>query len=271
MKNIKLIVTDMDGTFLNSYYQMSPEFPQIYQELKKRKILFVPASGRQMAGITRYFPDIQEEIGFIAENGGYVINKNKEILVDRMPEHFAKDILDEVHKIPGARAVISAKEQAYYDTDDQEFIRFLSQYYLKNKRIQDFGEVSKDSIFKIAVFHPEGSEQHLYPYLKKFEEQELQVVVSGPYWLDIMNKDINKGKALAKLQHHLGISPEETMAFGDYMNDTEMLKDAAYSYAMKNAHPEVKKAARFLAPDNNSFGVVEIIKNNLLQDIKSKS
>ena len=48
MKDIKLIITDMDGTFLNSEYKISPEFPAVYQELKKRDILFVPASGRQM-------------------------------------------------------------------------------------------------------------------------------------------------------------------------------------------------------------------------------
>ena len=40
MKDIKLIVTDMDGTFLNSDYEVSPDFPAIYEELKKRNILF---------------------------------------------------------------------------------------------------------------------------------------------------------------------------------------------------------------------------------------
>jgi len=73
MNDIRMIVTDMDGTFLNSKYEVSPDFPKIYQELKKRNILFVPASGRQMSGITKYFGDIENEIGFIAENGGYVI------------------------------------------------------------------------------------------------------------------------------------------------------------------------------------------------------
>jgi hydroxymethylpyrimidine pyrophosphatase-like HAD family hydrolase len=46
----------------------------------------VPASGRQMAGITKYFENIEHEIGFIAENGGYVVYQNEEILADKM-EH----------------------------------------------------------------------------------------------------------------------------------------------------------------------------------------
>lgn len=89
------------------------------------------------------------------------------------------------------------------------------------------------------------------------------MVVSGKYWLDIMNKNINKGNALEKLQNALNITPQQTMAFGDYMNDIEMLKNSKYSYAMKNAHPSVKEAASFEACSNDNFGVLEIIKNYL--------
>jgi len=78
-----------------------------------------------------------------------------------------------------------------------------------------------------------------------------------------MNKNINKGKAVQKLQHILNITPQQTMAFGDYMNDLEMLKNAHYSYAMENAHANVKKTAAFQALSNNEFGVVEVIKDFL--------
>jgi len=53
------------------------------------------------------------------------------------------------------------------------------------------------------------------------------------------------------------------MAFGDYMNDIEMLKNAKYSYAMENAHPNVKQAANFEASTNDSFGVLKTIKDYL--------
>ena len=67
MTDIKLIVTDMDGTFLNSNYEVSPDFTEIYTELKRRNILFVPASGRQMPGITKYFEEIENKY---AQNKG---------------------------------------------------------------------------------------------------------------------------------------------------------------------------------------------------------
>ena len=263
MKDIKLIVTDMDGTFLNSDHEVSPDFAAMYQELKKRDIMFVPASGRQMAGITKYFGDIESEIGFIAENGGYVIYKNQELFADEMEKDLVVKIIEAVREIPKAKAVLSAKKKAYYETDDQEFIEFFSQYYTKNQKVDDLTKVVGDNTFKIAIYHPDGSEKNLYPVLKKFEEYDLDVVVSGKHWLDVMNKNINKGVALKKLQKSLNILPEQTMAFGDYMNDIEMLKNSKYSYAMENAHPFVKETASFAASSNDNFGVLKIVRNYL--------
>ncbi|MGI9652366.1 Cof-type HAD-IIB family hydrolase [Chryseobacterium sp. RLHN22] len=266
MKNIKLIVTDMDGTFLNSKYEVSPDFPEVYEELKKRNILFVPASGRQMSGITQYFGDIENEIGFIAENGGYVVYKNEEVFADKLSQKSIADIIQAVREIPGARAVLSAKGSSYYESDDQDFVDYFSKYYIKNEKKEDLAVEVDDSVFKIAIYHPVSSEEFLYPALKRFENEDLVVVVSGKNWVDIMNKNTNKGNAIEKLQKSLNILPEQTMAFGDYLNDIEMLKNAHYSYAMKNAHPSVKEAAKFEACSNDSFGVLETIKTYLNGD-----
>lgn len=253
----------MDGTFLNSEHEVSPEFPEIYEELKKRNILFVPASGRQMLGITKYFGEIENEMAFIAENGGYMIYKNKELFVDQLEEQYVAEIIKTIREISGATVVVSGKKRAYYETNNQDFIDYISQFYTGNQKLDDLTLALDDSIFKIAVYHPEGSEEHLFPVLEKFQKYNLEVVVSGKNWLDIMNKDINKGNALEKLQKALNISPQQTMVFGDYMNDIEMLKKAEYSYAVENAHPSVKEAAKFEASSNNNFGVLKTIKNYL--------
>ncbi len=263
MDDIRMIVTDMDGTFLNSLHEVSPEFPEIYEELKKRNILFVPASGRQMPGITKYFGDTESEMAFIAENGGYVIYKNKELFADRLEHTYIAEIIDAIRGIHGATPVLSGKKKAYVDTENQDFIHYISHFYTDNEIREDLTEDIDDSIFKIAVYHPDGSEENVYPVLKQFEKYNLEIVVSGHNWLDIMNKNINKGNALEKLQEALDISPYQTMAFGDYMNDIEMLRNSKYSYAMKNAHPSVKEAASYEACSNDNFGVLKIIKDYL--------
>ena len=71
-----------------------------------------------------------------------------------------------------------------------------------------------------------------------------------------MNADINKGVAVQQVQQYLQIKPEECAAFGDYLNDAEMLEAVDYSFAMDNAHPDIKKLARFSTGSNAEAGVL---------------
>ena len=84
--------------------------------------------------------------------------------------------------------------------------------------------------------------------------------------MDVMAGGVSKGRALAALQKHLGISKAETMAFGDYFNDVDMLENAEWSFCMENGREEVKQMCRFIAPTNNSGGVTKSIKKYVLEN-----
>ncbi len=91
------------------------------------------------------------------------------------------------------------------------------------------------------------------------------MTVSGPEWLDISNLGASKGDAIRRIQEKLGIAKDETMAFGDYLNDYEMLQESGHSYAMKNSHPDLFKVGRFVTEyDNNNNGVAETIRKVIL-------
>ena len=62
------------------------------------------------------------------------------------------------------------------------------------------------------------------------------------------------------MQRRLGVTPDQTMAFGDFLNDLEMMGAATHSFAMANAHPSLKARARWTAPTNNANGVVRTIR-----------
>ena len=72
-------------------------------------------------------------------------------------------------------------------------------------------------------------------------------------------KGVSKGNALKKLQEAFDITEHETMVFGDQDNDVEMFKVAYYSFAVKNAAPVAKEAARFMADSNENLGVLKIV------------
>ncbi len=265
MQNIKLIVTDMDGTLLRSDHSLSPEFKEIYQELKDNNILFVPASGRQYYSIVSYFEDFKDELAVIAENGTYVTYKGNEVFVDNLDWNFVKEIITEVRKIEGANIVLAGKNAAYVESTDEEFLDYFKNYYAKNSWVEDLTKIENEQFIKIAINHTGGTEQNVLPKVFHFEKNGLKVVVSGEVWLDIMNEGSNKGVALHSLINKLNISAEEIIVFGDFMNDLEMLNLTKNSFAMQNAHPNVKNAANFLAPSNDEDGVIQIIKKYLQQ------
>ena len=85
--------------------------------------------------------------------------------------------------------------------------------------------------------------------------------VSAGFWLDISIKGANKGKAIRKVQQNWKIAKNETMVFGDYLNDLEMMREADLSFAMKNAHPLVVEAANYQTILSNAeHGVSDILR-----------
>jgi hypothetical protein len=263
LSKVKLVVTDMDGTLLNSKGLVSEKFLPIYEQLKKHKVHFVAASGRQYHSITGKLESIKNEITIVAENGGFAKQGDKELLITSFESKKIETLIPLLRNIKGTFTVLCGKNAAYIETDNERFINMFSEYYSQYEVVDDLTKVTNDDFFKIAVYHFENSETYIYPVVKHLESQ-MQVKVSGENWLDLSHNNANKGFAIKLLQKQLGITKEETMVFGDYNNDLEMLEQAYFSYAMENAHPNVKKIARFQTKSNNEEGVEFILEQLLL-------
>lgn len=82
--------------------------------------------------------------------------------------------------------------------------------------------------------------------------------------MDVVSKGINKGVALEKIQRTMGVSMEETMAFGDFYNDVELLGRAHYSFVMENSNDDMRKYGNFMAASNNNLGVIRAIEDYVL-------
>lgn len=258
---IKMVVTDMDGTLLNSNHEVSNRFFELFEALKKRDILFVAASGRQYDSIVHKLAPIKNEILVIAENGALVKEKEEELLVTPIQNNLKSSLLSRIDTINGAHAMLCGKYNAYFDGNSVPFLEQLKEYYASYEIHDDFSTVT-DEIIKIAVYHNVSAEEHIYPAMKDLEDQ-IKVKVSGLNWVDLNHTNANKGFALEKMQERFGISPEETMVFGDYNNDLEMLGKAKYSFAMENAHPNVIEIANYRTTNNDDFGVERILEQLL--------
>ncbi|GGR85657.1 MULTISPECIES: Cof-type HAD-IIB family hydrolase [Streptomyces] len=259
--DIRLIVTDMDGTLLDDAKRIPDGLWPMLAELRRRGVLFSPASGRQYATLRRQFERVAEGMVFIAENGTYVVRDGVELSSDPMDGPVAAEIARTVRRLAAdgadVGAVVCGKRAAYVERTDEAFLAEVRQYYAEHRIVEDVTAVEDDMI-KVAVFDFASAEHTVAPALAPFAGTH-QVVVSGEHWVDVMNRTANKGAALRRLQRALGVTPAQTMVFGDYLNDLEMLDAAEWSFAMAGAHPEVIRRARHLAPSNNDAGVLRTI------------
>jgi Cof subfamily protein (haloacid dehalogenase superfamily) len=262
MEAIKLVAADMDGTLLNSQHELNPDFFGLFNQMKASGILFAAASGRQYHNIYNRFEGIQDEMVFIAENGSYVVYQGVELLVQAMEREVAMKQVLAARAIDNTFTILCGKKCAYIENEQPDFMKQLQMYYDKYQVVEDLLQVENDQFLKIAICDFVGSEKNCYQHFKD-KKEELQVKVSGSIWLDISHQMANKGRAINIVQEKFGISIQETMVFGDYLNDLEMMQQASYSYAMENAHPEIKKAARFLAKTNDDNGVCIVLEQML--------
>lgn len=261
VSKIKMVVTDMDGTLLNSDHAVSHRFFELFKVLKSKDILFVAASGRQYNSIVDKLRPIKDDIIVVAENGGFVVHQGKELLATHLPKKDIRKTLEILSGFPEMHPVLCGKHEAYLSGKSDAFVSKLKEYYTEYNVVPNLTEVDTE-IIKIAIYHFESSEQCIYPHVKHLEKL-LQVKISGTNWVDISSPDANKGFALQQLMKQHGILPHELMVFGDYNNDLEMLALADYSFAMANAHPNVKKLAKFQTLSNDNFGV-EVVLEKLL-------
>lgn len=261
---IKLIVCDMDGTLLDEDSHLNHEFFNIFKELEKKDIKFTVASGRQYYQLYNQFEPVSDKIVYIAENGTLVVYKGEEIYSNIIDKSIAIALVEDALKIEDIFIVLCCKKAAYINITDEFFLEEAAKYYSDYRIVERFDDI-KDDILKISIYDSKGSEANSRNILYDKWKDKLQLVASTPNWLDIYNIGINKGKAVDMIQNKFNISKDDTMIFGDYFNDIEMLQEGYHSYAMENAPQEIKDVANFVAKSNKDNGVLRIIKEKVLK------
>ena len=251
---VKLVVFDMDGTLLNDAHQVSPEFYEQFQMLNDKGVHFAAASGRQLQSIRNTLYPIKDKISIIAENGGVLQHGQHLKTLLSLEVEQVKTCIEVLRKIQDCYIVLCGKRSAYIEQNNPEFLQVFKNYYHEARHVNDLTAIADDDFLKIAVFHFQSSEQYIFPFVKELTH-EVKVIVSAKHWLDISPLHSNKAYALELLQKQIGVCKQETMVFGDYKNDLEMLKLGNFSFAMANAHPEVKALANYETKSNNNLGV----------------
>lgn len=263
--DLRLVVSDMDGTLLGEDRQIPDAFWPLLDLMAERGIVFAPASGRQFATLERQFARASAPLAYLAENGTLVVAGGEALDVTPVSADFARDVVTVIREADPARydlgVVVCGVESAYIERRDAPFLEQVEPYYAK-LRIVDDVLAQSDELLKVAVYDFGDAETSALPLLQRFERTH-QVVLSGRHWIDLLSREANKGRALRLLQQHLQITPAQTVVFGDYLNDLELYAETEWGFAMANAHPQVLAAARYRAPSNAEQGVVSTLRTLL--------
>ncbi len=257
---IRLIASDLDGTLLDDQKRLPADLFDVLDELSKRGIIFVAASGRTYSAAEHLFPEkYRNNMAFICDNGACTYINGKPERIFPLGRKLYNELLDKCGTIGGFEFVVCTSEGVFFENRDSDFAKDVALFYKQNMPVDNLRNV-KGEIYKLAVMDRLGSAEHGKPIIDGIFGESLNVQASGKEWMDVMAGGISKGQALRSLQERFGISPSETMAFGDYYNDADMLRAAELSFCMENGSDDVKKLCRYIAPDNNSGGVTKCIR-----------
>ncbi|MDO4610653.1 Cof-type HAD-IIB family hydrolase [Corynebacterium sp.] len=253
-----LVICDMDGTLLDDDHRLPEGFGAMLERVHAAGAAFVPASGRQYATLRRMF-DGFDVADFIAENGAVTAVAGEPSALTALPRDVVDDVVDAVRAANlDLGLVMCCAATAHVERDDEAFLREVGVYYVSNTVAGDLHAVA-DDVVKLAVYDFGDAERGAYPLLREVVGDRLQVALSGAHWVDMMDPDVDKGTAVAALRERFGVGRDRTVVFGDYLNDLPMMRAGDLSYAMANAHPDIKAAANHEAPANTDAGVLTVL------------
>lgn len=262
---IRLIATDIDGTLVKeSTSEIYPELLDAIRVWTDAGNYFCVASGRQYYSIRHMFSEVADRILYLAENGAHVRFGGEDILVRKMKREYVEDIMKQLRTYyKECDTVVSTTNGSLLETKNSEFLDFFVNGYKNKYRMVEDVLAEKEDIMKIAIYR-KGSIRDLgETVLIPAWQDKVKTCMAGEEWVDFMDASVDKGNALEVIQKYLGVTKEETMAFGDNDNDIGLLQAAGESYAVANARDTVKAQAKHICPSYKEKGVYQVIRNLL--------
>ena len=246
---IKMIVTDLDGTLLNSEKKVTEKTKKYLNTLKEKGIIIVIATGR----IYQEALDVTDGASF----ANYIITDNGACIYDMT---FTKTLSNCTIEKNDIKKILKLYDENF------EYVVFCTKnkgYKLSNGGITEMflNEINDLEINHIALsmktnIDVKDTYKKLKRNLKKLNIAYMQDSFSNKITLKILPENCSKKNAVNELRKILKLKKSNLLIFGDGLNDVEMLKSCGIGVALKNALPEVKKAAKDITIyDNNNDGI----------------
>lgn len=236
-----VIVSDLDGTLLNSQHRISGYTREVLHELTRRGVEFIVATGRHHVDVRAIRDQLGLNVSLITSNGARIhdaddnLLHNQSIPADMVEELLFRFRLPEVHLnlYQGDHWLVEEPLPALLDFCPDSPFRY---------RVTDLRQLPADGVDKVFYAGSHAQLEKMEDLLLAHFGDRLNITFSLPICLEVMHGSVNKGSAVASLAALRNTPLARVIAFGDGMNDYEMLRRAGTGVVMANAHTRLQDA-----------------------------
>lgn len=266
--NIKVIISDLDGTLLNANHEISNYTKTIFQELYKQNYLIIVATGRHHLDAMPLVATLGFPVYLVTSNGARIHSPEKELLFSYdMESDVIKSVLQ--LEIDPEFTTVLFKENVWQTNKHNEKLNSFQKELNYVPELVDFNKLEDLKAIKMFFTHEShGKLVELRDKILVDHSTLFSHAFSLPYCLEFMDKSVDKSVAIAKILEIENLNFHESISFGDGYNDENMLKNTAKGLLMGNAPDSLKKKLSHLeviAP-NSENGVANYLFEKLLKN-----
>ncbi len=266
LKNIKVVVSDLDGTLLNPQHRISDYTKSIFQELHNQNYLIVVATGRHHLDAMAIIETLEVPVYLVSSNGARIHSPEKEELFsfnlnsDIVKTALSVDIDPEI-------TVVLFKENVWQTNKLSEKLNAFQSELKYHPELVDYKTLEDFGAIKIFFAHDNHEKLvKLKDAVLVNSSEHLHHAFSLPTCLEFMDKSVDKAVAIMKVLEKEGFTAEEAVSFGDGFNDVQMLSSTGKGLIMGNAPVLLKETLPNLEviKTNAEDGVAKYISSKIL-------
>jgi len=271
LKNIKIAFVDIDKTLSNNNREITIETSDAIKNAVNNDMVVVLSTGRYSGYAEEYSKKACASCYVIACNGAEIFDYKKREYIFKSKREF--DDLKEIWNLCEAnqiQCILNSENVRYcnhfYNGKDEDIIKINNIHEVKDKNIYQIVVISNEFTPINEIDNSIDSNSNLQVVNSSSDYINQKTNINNDknkehFFLDITNKNINKGIAIDKLLNHLNIPKENSIGFGDHNNDYELFNAVNFKIAMSNATSLLKAKADFITLSNEENGVAHFLNN----------
>jgi len=268
-ENIKVIISDLDGTLLNSDHRISDYTKEVFRELYNQNYLIIVATGRHHLDAMPIIETLGFPIYLVTSNGARIHAPNKELIfATNMDSEAVKSVL--AMDIPAEYTTVLFKENVWQtNKNNDKLLEFQTELNYVPELV-DYKEVTDFDVIKIFFTHEShGKLIELREMILEKHPDIFSHAFSLPHCLEFMDKSVDKSVAIARILEMENYQFHQTVSFGDGYNDERMLNATSKGLLMGNAPDSLKNKLAHLEviSRNHEDGVANYLADKLLNNV----